>query len=356
MLFTPGPTEIEPHIRNIGSQPMPYFRASEYTQMIIELSSAMQQFLGTQAGPLIITASGSGAMEMSIQNLTNPGDRVISLNGGTFGAKWGDMCRAFGLEVNEIFIEHGANPDMSEIEAALDDGATALFATAHETSTGYLYDIAQLGELTSKSDALFVVDAVSSVGADHFKMDEWKIDCAFFSSQKAMACMPGISVIAFNDKAQKVASSCSRHKYYFDAQEYAKNAVRGMIPYTPAISVTMQLMARVSEIADTGIAAYIDKHARKAELFRARVYQEAGFKPYPARQSNSMSAVSLPNGVKMSDIVKSIYSRYGWYLAPNPTKTESYLRVSHMGAIEDSDISLMAERIIEACHDCKNGD
>lgn len=351
MLFSPGPTEIEHNIREIGAASMPYFRDAEYTELILDLAEQMKYLFDTRQTPLLITASGSGTMEMAIQNLTSPGDRVVVLNGGDFGKKWVDMCRAFGLEVVEIKIDYGQDPDFDLIEEALSPRVSALFATAHETSTGYLFDIASLGQLAKDRDLLFVVDAVSSIGADEFHMDDWNCDCTFVSSQKALACMPGLSIIAFSEKAQRLMRVVQRHRYYFDAEEYLANSVRGMIPYTPAMIATLQLRERMKGIREIGIPEYIERHAAKAKVFRERMLAVDGFSQFPQRHTNSMTAVNLPEGCSMQEIVEYVKTQYQWFIAPNSTQVQSYLRISHMGALTETNLKLMADRIEEACQE-----
>ena len=354
MLFSPGPTEIEPHIRQIGAASMPYFRDAEYTEIILELSEDMRHLFGTRRTPLMITASGSGTMEMAIQNLTEAGERVVTINGGTFGRKWGTMCRAFGLAVEEIEVPYGRHPDLDIVDAALTKGAKALFATAHETSTGYLFDVEALGRIAKAHGALFIVDAVSSIGADPFRMDDWQCDCTFVSSQKALACMPGLSVIAFSEEAERIAKTNRRHRYYFDAPEYLLNATRGMIPYTPAMIATLQLRERMREIRAAGLDHLIERHAAKARAFRERLLKVDGFSPFPERSSHSMSAVNLPEGCSMRALVAYFKERYGWFIAPNPTQVDTYLRISHMGALSEGDLVLLAERIEQACRETRS--
>ncbi len=355
MLFTPGPTEIEPQIRDIASMPMPYFRGHEYTSMIQEMTDDAKYLLQTDSTPLTITASGSGAMEMAIVNLTNPNDRVVVLNCGTFGKKWVDMCHAFGVAVKEIPVELGKLPDLSQVADSLTEDCTALFVTAHETSTGLLNDIKAIGEVTRRKNKLLIVDAVSSVGADQLLTDAWQCDCVLVSSQKALACMPGISFVVFSERAWGSMSRVQRHKYYFDAHEYRKNISRGMLPYTPAINVTCQLSARLKMIKAMGLAAYIDGHRQKAATFRKAILSTGMFSSFFAeRQSNALTSISLPHYCSMTGIIAYIRENYQWQVAPNPTHDEHYLRVSHMGNITGNDLTLLAEKIAEAANYCKN--
>lgn len=318
-------------------------------ELVRELTKDAQYLLDTSGVLLILTASGSGVMEMAVQNLTEPGDSVVTINGGSWGQKWTEICKAYELDVQEMKVPLGQHPNMTELESLLQRGAKALFVTAHETSTGYLFDCAELGALAKKYDALFIVDAMSSIGADNFPMDAWECACVVTSSGKALACMPGVSFIAFSERAMELSEQNKRPKHYFDAVVYKRNSVRGMLPYTPAVVATLQLSERLRQIRASGRQAYINGHRQKAEAFRERILSYEGFSLFPLRSSNSMTCVNLPPDCQMSAVIKDLASRYGWYLAPNPTGVESYLRVSHMGDLSVEVLATLADRIKESC-------
>lgn len=350
MLFSPGPTEIEASIREIGSSSLPYFRGEQYMELVRGLTEDAQYLMETTATLLVLTASGSGVMEMAVQNLTEPGDRVVTINGGSWGQKWSEICNAYGLDTHEMKVELGQHPDMAELESLLERGAKALFVTAHETSTGYLFDCGELGALARKHEALFIVDAMSSIGADDFPMDKWGCDCVVTSSGKALACMPGVSFIALSERGMALARKNGRPKHYFDAVVYERNSLRGMLPYTPAVATTMQLAERLRQIRLSGRQAYIDGHKRKALAFRELILNYEGFSIFPLRSSNSMSCINLPPNCHMSHVIRDLAARYDWYLAPNPTGVESYLRISHMGDLSMEVLASLAERINESCN------
>jgi len=348
MLFTPGPTEIEDEIRQIGAMNLPYFRGKNYTDMVLELTDGVKYLFQTQSTPLTLTASGSGVMEMAIINLLNPRDKVVVLNGGTFGKKWVEMCQAFDLEVIDFQVELGQLADLNQLENVIWPDVKALLINAHETSTGLLNDIEALGKITHAKDILFIVDAVSSIGADEFLMDQWHVDCAMVSSQKALACMPGISFIAFSDKALDIIPSVKRPRYYFDAPEYLKNITRGMIPYTPAMTVTYQVFERIKKIQAKGLNIHIEEHHQKALAFRKKL-ADYGLALFAQRPTNSMSSFILPKPCQMGQVIGYLREQYDWYVAPNPTQVEDYLRVSHMGNVSSEELEALADKIVEAC-------
>lgn len=345
MLFTPGPTEMRDDILRIGAQPLPYFRSEEYCLEVLALTEGLRYLFGTTTTPLTISASGTAGMEMAIVNLFEPGDRVVSIDGGTFGAKWGAMARALGLDVVELKVTHGTNPDMEAIITSVTPDTKGLLLTAHETSTGYLYDITSICAALRNHDCLTVVDGVSSIGADEFRMDEWGCDCAIASSQKALACMPGLVFVAFSDRAQRRLWETRHHRSYLDARTYYDNIGRGMLPFTPAMHATFQVRRMLDHIRTVGLDRHLYALANKAHLFREAICAREGFALFPKRCSNALSAITLPAQVSATHLVKVLKAKYGAILPLNPTGAENFIRVSHMGELGNEQLYQLVDQI-----------
>jgi len=347
MLFTPGPTEMDEEIRAIGAQPLPYFRAAEYCERVQALTDGLKYLFRTAETPLTVTASGTAGMEMAIVNLFNPGDRLVSVNGGTFGEKWGGMARALGMRVKEIALPHGQDPDLSRIVEAVTTNTRGILLTGHETSTGYGYDIRAILSALAGRDCLTVVDGVSSIGADPFAMDEWGCDCAIACSQKALACMPGLVFVAFSERAERRLRETRHHRSYLDARTYLDNIDRGMLPFTPAMHATFQVARVLEKIRVDGLDRHLAAIASRASAFRAYFQGCAGFGVFPNRCSNALSAISLPEGVRASDLVRALQEKYGATLPMNPTGAEHFIRISHMGAQDQATLASLAEHIVD---------
>jgi aspartate aminotransferase-like enzyme len=303
-----------------------------------------------------VTASGTGLMEMAVTNLLDPGDHAVVFNGGTFGQRWVDLCRAFGVEVSEIQTDLGKTPDLNRLVDALKQPVDAVLVNMHETSTGYLYDVREIGRLVQPSGALFIVDGISAIGADEFKMDEWGVDCALVGSQKALAVTPGLGYIAFNPRAMARAENLRRGRYYFNVVRYARDLRRGMTPFTPAVAAILQLQERMRQIRAMTLEGWIRRHADKAALFRKTLFEtSAEFSLFPERSSNAMSAVTLPQGVGAAAVVEYMRDKYDWWFTPNGTGSDQYLRVSHMGHLSDELMRLCAVRLTEAAQEIREG-
>ena len=347
LLLSPGPVPIEKGMYDVALiEQLPYFRGENFAEIVLEVTENMKCAFQTKFTPLTITASGTGLMEMAIVNLLDQDDKVIVINGGTFGQKWISMCRAFNIVVKEFKVELGKTPDYDRLNELLNsDDINALLINVHETSTGYLYDIRKISEMVHEKDTLFITDAVSSIGADDFQMDEWHVDCAMVSTQKALALMPGLGFIVFNDRAQDIIKKTRQPRFYFDALDYSKNILRGMTPFTPAMNVILQVRERVKQLKEKGIDNFIEKHAELAKTFRDRIIHHEVFGFLPERPSNALTAITLPPCVLMSQLVKYMKDEYNWWFAPNPTNREDYLRISHMGNLSNELMIEIADKI-----------
>ena len=351
MLFAPGPVEMEESICRIAArQSLPYFRGSSFAETVKSVSEDVKYLFQTTSLPLPITASGTGLMEMAVTNLLDPGDSVIVINGGAFGQKWVDICESFGVKVTQAKTGLGRCPDLNVIAEMLKAKVDAVLINMHETSTGFLYDIEALGALVRTRGGLFIVDGVSAIGADPFQMDEWGVDCAIVSTQKALALLPGLGYIVFNEHALEKMSSVKRPRYYFDATSYLSNILRGMTPFTPAMASILQVEERMRQIKTLSLAHWIRRHADLANSFRKRILGlSTEFAIFPERSSNALSAILLPNDVSSDAIITYMREKYDWWFAPAPTaQKDRYLRVSHMGNVNQAQLVEVADRLGEA--------
>lgn len=349
LLLAPGPVPISQELAAIAQVThSPYFRGEVFAKLMLDLTDDLRMIFRTRATPLTVTASGTGLMEMAIVNLLNPGERVLVVNGGNFGRKWVEMCRHFRVEVSEFRVPLGRSPDLDALSQSIPRAARALLVNAHETSTGYLYDLQRIGAIARERGLLFIVDGVSSIGADEYRMDEWGIDCSMVSTQKALGCMPGLGFIAFSERAREVIPTVRQPRCYFDALDYEKNLPRGMVPFTPAVYAILQIRQQLLNIRETGIDGFVARHQRLSHVFREELLADSRFGQFPERSSNAITAVTLPPGVAATRLVRHFRQERDWWFATNPTGNEDFLRVSHMGDLDAGQMREVATAIRNA--------
>ena len=201
-LFTPGPVAIEEHILAIGAQQPPYNRTDEFSKLTHEILNGLSYVFQTCASVAIVTGSGTAGMEAAVLNFLGASDTVLVINGGRFGQRWCDLCNIHRVPFKELTVDAGKDLDLEKLSLCLTrEKFTAILINAHETSTGQLYDIESISKIAQHFGLFIIVDAISTICADPFLMDEWGIDVTILSSQKALALPPGLSFVAMSKRA-----------------------------------------------------------------------------------------------------------------------------------------------------------
>ena len=339
-LLSPGPTPVPENVLAAAAEPIIHHRTPEFSKILIDTSEDIKYVFGTKEDVFILTSSGTGAMETAVVNTLSPGDRVISINGGKFGERWGNICKAYGVNCHEIVLEWGQDFSKEQLEAEIKahPRIKAVFATLSETSSGALYDVQGFGEVVSRTDAILIVDGISGVGATPCPMDDWKIDILLAGSQKSFMIPPGLAYIAYSPKAWKTVGTSKLPKFYFDAVKAKKNLEKQTTPWTPAISLIIQQKKSLDIIKNMGLEKLYDHHRILGEATRAGI-QALGLQLLAKKPGNILTAVKMPAGLDGSKLVKTMQSKYMAYIAgaQDPNKGK-FFRIAHLGYMGGFDI------------------
>jgi len=339
-LLSPGPTPVPENVLAAAAEPIIHHRTPEFSKIFMETTEGIKYVFGTKEDVFILTSSGTGAMETSIVNTLSPGDKVISINGGKFGERWGNICKAYGVNCREIVLEWGADFTKEQLEAELkaNPGVKAVFTTLSETSSGALYDIQGFGEVVAKTEAILVVDGISGTGAAPCPMDEWKVDIMVSGSQKSFMIPPGLAYIAFSQKAWKLVGSSKLPKFYFDAVKAKKNLEKQTTPWTPAISLIIQQKKSLEIIKGMGLEKLYAHHRILGEATRAGI-EALGLELLAKKPGNILTAVKTPAGIDGAKLVKTMQSKYMVYIAgaQDPNKGK-FFRIAHLGYMGGFDV------------------
>jgi aspartate aminotransferase-like enzyme len=339
-LFVPGPVEIDEETRRVGAQRLPYMRTAAFSAFTLEVVEDLRRLLGTTGDVAILTASGTAAMEATVLSLFGPADRVLVIDGGTFGRRFVEICEIHGVPHEVLELSPGQDLDLQAFAARLSGGAfTGVLVNAHETSTGALYDVQGMGRVMEGAASILVVDAISSLCADPYRMDDWGVDATIFSSQKGLALPPGLAFVALGPRARARALTAPRRSLYLHLADYLKDGKRGQTPYTVAVGLLLQTAHRLRALHATGMDAVVAATAARARAFRAGL-SGLPVQVLPARPSNALTALRLQNEkeklskekLSAAELVERMAERHGLVLAPNGgSLRESVFRVSHLG-------------------------
>ncbi len=339
-LLSPGPTPVPESVLAKAALPIIHHRSAEFSDAFMEMTEGMKYVFQTKNDVYTLTSSGTGAMETAIVNLLSPGDKIITINGGKFGERWGQIARTYGVEVVEIMIEWGSalSPEKLEETLKANPDAKAVFTQLSETSTGSVYDVKGYSEVVAKTDAILVVDGISGLGAAKCPMDEWNINVLLTGSQKSLMIPPGLAFISFDDKAWKLVESSTLPKYYFDVKKAKKSMGKRTTPYTPAVSLVYQQLEALKIIKGQTIEGILEHHAVLGKATREAV-KTMGLELFSKFPGNILTSVKTPEGVDGKKLVKTMQDKYLAYIsgAQDPMKGK-FFRIAHLGYMGAFDV------------------
>ncbi len=335
-----------------------HHRTPEFRALFKRVLEQLKQFVGTTNDVIVLSSSGTGAMEAAVSNLTSPGDRVLVLSAGKFGERWVSLAKAFGCPVDVVQKPYGETFTAEDIKKELRLETRAVFVQATETSTGTRHDIQAIGQLLKDehTEALLVVDAITGLGTTHMDMDAWGVDVLIGGSQKAVMIPPGLSYLAVSERAWDRMEATYNPRYYFDLRKERKNARNGESAYTPAVALIAALGASLDWIAaQTGTPEHpagdlaegrkrlVDNAELIAAMTRAAV-EAMGLTLFSRSPGAAATAVNAPEGVDSGVIVKQLKSRFGAIITNGQGEMQGRIfRIAHLGFFDFMDtIALIA--------------
>src|SRR5271170_6804626 len=351
-LYTPGPTPLLPAAQFAMAAADIHHRTAEFRALYTKVLAQLKEFIGTQNDVLLLSCSGTGAMEASVSNLTSPGDRVLVLSAGKFGERWVSLAKAFGCEVEVVSAPYGKTFDLEEVRSALAPHTRAVFMQGTETSTGIRHCVPGVADLlkSTGSDALLVIDGITGLGTTHLDVDGWGVDVIIGGSQKAVMIPPGLAYLGVSEKAFTRMAGTKNPRYYFDLIKERENALKGDSSYTPSVALIAGLGAALDYIAAQGggdLAEGRNKLIENAETCAAmtRAGVEAlGLKLFaPDAPAAAVTAVLAPEEVDSGVIVKELKSRFAAVITNGQGEMQGKLfRIAHLGYFDYMDtIALM---------------
>lgn len=337
--FTVGPVMSSNEVLKIGGEQTPYFRNDEFSKIMLENEKLMKDFVnaGENSRVVFITGSGTASMEATVMNVFNENDKVLVVNGGSFGQRFVDLCEIHNIPHEDIKLDFGENISGEILEKYSNRGFTGFVVNICETSSGVHYDLDLISEFCKKNDIFLVVDAISSFLADPLNMIEQDIDVVITGAQKAIACPPGISIIVLSENALDRIENNECNSMYFDLSNALKNGERGQTPFTPAVTILLQINARFKEIKYMGgVESEIKRISALANDFRNRI-EDLPLEIQCNSLGNAVTAVFCTNS-SATEIVNKLKLDYGIWVNPNGGEfADKMFRVGHMGNLKMED-------------------
>lgn len=343
-LRIPGPTPLPPQVLKAISAQMINHRGHKYEEIQARVTDNLKYFFQTKNDIFLLTSSGMGGLEAAVANFFSSGDKLVFFTCGEFGNRWADVARAYKAEVVQLKFPLGEAVDIEKVKEVLkgEKNIKGVFITLNETATGVLNPVEKVSDIVKshQNNPLFLVDAISALGAIYLPMDKIGIDVLVSASQKAWMALPGMAFIAVSDKAWQFHLKANMPHYYFDISMYKKFAEKHQTPATPAVSVLFGLDASLQMMKKEGKDKIFKRHVELMKLLREGV-KKLGLELFVSDEdaSPTVTSIKVPECIDASIWLSILREKYNTVLAGGMGETRGkIIRVAHMGWVSKRDI------------------
>ena len=343
-LMIPGPTPVpESVLKAMGRHPIGH-RSGDFQAVVQRTTEQLKWLHQTDGDVLVITGSGTAAMEAGIINTLSRGDKVLCGDNGKFGERWVKVARAFGLDVEVISAEWGQplNPEAfrDALTADTNKAIRAVILTHSETSTGVINDLQTISSyVRAHGTAITIADCVTSLGATDVPMDAWGLDVVASGSQKGYMLPPGLSFVAMGERAWHAYERSDLPKFYLDLGAYRKTAAKNSNPFTPAVNLYLGLEVALEMMQQEGLEAIFARHSRHRAAAQAGM-KAMGLRLFAAEGFGSPAITAVaPEGVDAEQLRQEVKKRFDILLAGGQDHLKGKVfRIGHLGFVCDRDV------------------
>jgi alanine-glyoxylate transaminase / serine-glyoxylate transaminase / serine-pyruvate transaminase len=343
-LQVPGPTNIPDRVLQAMAFPAMDHRGPDFQNLSNNVLKKIKLIFKSEDPVVIFPSAGTGAMEASLANTLNEGDKILMFETGHFATEWCQAARRYKLNVDFVPGDWRTGADPKIVEKKLNEDKNhkikAVLVTHNETSTGIKSQVEEVRKAIDNTNhpALFMVDTISSLGSYNYDHQKWKVDVTVGGSQKGLMCPPGLSFNAISPKALEAYKKSNLTKSYFDWGQMLENNKQGFYPYTPAVNLFYALNEAVDMLLEEGLENVFKRHKRHADATRVAV-ETWGLEilaKNPIERSDSITAIMTPEGHDSDNLRKIIYDNYNMSLGTGLNKVKGRVfRIGHMGDLND---------------------
>lgn len=346
-LFIPGPVEVRPEILAEMARPLIGHRSAEMAEIFNRLRSRLRTLFGTRHEVLIGTCSGSGLLEAAVRNLVR--ERCLALTCGAFSERWAEIARDCGRRVDTLAVEWGEPNLPEDLDRRLTSGGfEAVLVVHNESATGLTNPLAAMAEAMRRHpDALFLVDAVTSLGGLPLEVDRLGIDVCVTSSQKALALPPGLALASVSERAFERAARMEGKGFSFDFTRMLRSAEKGQTPATPSVSHLFALDRQLDDVLTEGLPSRWQRHAALGGLCRAWALECFALFPRQGYESDTVTCVRNTRGVDV-DRLRAALAQRGFVISNGYGRLKQQtFRIGHMGDVRERDLEELLATIDE---------
>lgn len=348
-LLAPGPTPVAPEVLLAMARPVLHHRSPEFAELFGRVREDLKWLFQTRQDVIMLSSTGTGAMEAAVANFLSKGNKALVINGGKFGERWLKICQAFGVQVDELKVEWGRAVDPQKVTDRLkrDPSIKAVLVQASESSTGVAHNVRSLGEIVrSYEETILIVDAVSAMGVFDLRTDEWDLDVVVSGSQKALMLPPGLGFVSVSEKAWRLNEKAENARFYFNLKKERDSQIKNQTAYTASVSLVVGLHEVLAYLKKEGLEKIFSRHGLLAHAARQAMLA-AGLTLFPKESpSDALTAVNAPAGTDGQVIYRTLRDRYGITAAGGQDHLKGKIfRFAHMGYMDLFDVIIAVSAV-----------
>lgn len=341
LLMIPGPVSLSEPIRDAMAREMISHRSPAFEEIYHDCQEALGAAFGTDDDIVLINGSGTAAMETAVSNVVGPDDAVVCVKNGYFSDRFEQIAERYTTDVRLVTTDWGTPLDVDQVANAVTDDVRAVTMVHADTATGLVNPIGAVAESIAETDAVLIVDCITSVACEDVQIDEWNVDIAVTASQKALGSSPGVSALTVSDHAKQSLTS-NTSAYYLDLSSYLENAVTHQTPTTSPVTLYRGLHEALQQFAAEGLRERISRHAAFARALR-NAGTAMGLAPYPdpdhrSKYTNAVTVLELPYRIDAETVVTGMSERGILIRSGLGKLQDDTIRIGTMGDLGANDI------------------
>jgi 2-aminoethylphosphonate-pyruvate transaminase len=356
VLLNPGPVSTSARVKAAAARHDVCHRDPDYGRDVARVADKLRRICGGSAEHevLLITGSGTAAMECALASAVPSDKKILVLDNGAFGERILEIARLHEMQIVHLRWEIGQPIDLAAVERTLAElpEIAVVALVHHETSAGLLNPVDAVGALCRRHDALLLVDAVSSLGAEDLDVTRDEIDLLWSSANKCLHGAAGVSFVCASPRVWPRIETIPARVYYLDLKRYRRVMKEtSQTPFTPAVGTIYALEAACDEFLADGALERIAMYARRNRRLRqglARLGLRAFTKS--GAEAHSLVTVSLPTGLTFGDLYEPL-KRHGFVIYDcKPPLQGRFIQIANMGAISETTIDEFLEALARIVH------
>ncbi len=352
-LFNPGPVNTTARVKSALVHHDMSHRDGDFSELMVSLTGKLRRIFraSAQHSVVLVTGSGTAAMECAISSSVSPDRKVLIIDNGAFGERILEIARLHQLNTVHLRYAWGDQVDPNDVERAFDahPEIEVVVMVHHETSVGWLNPIRQVGALCKQHDALFVVDAVSSLGAEDLDVVRDNVDICYGSANKCLHAVSGAGFLCVSPRTWAKIENIRPRSYYLNLKRYRHYMDElAQTPFTPAVSTYFALDAACDEfLADGHGRRWAEYRWRNQRLRRG--LQELGMAPFTrtGNESHSVVTACVPSGVNFHELYDGLKARGFIVYGCKSVLADKFLQVANMGDMSSRTIDALLDAMRE---------